>query len=173
MSRLFYLLAGGLLAPFSFLACAQSSYTTSTEDVNGNRVQLGPSSSTSRNDNTTTTTQTMRSINGRTVPVEQVEERVLRDDANGKTVERTVRRYDETGNPAGVRRTVIEQENHAGGGSTTHSTTYAADINGRMAVTERSTTETQVSGSTVTADTLVERPTINGSLETVEKQNVV
>jgi len=162
-----------LLAPMAFLAYAQSSYTTSTEDVNGNRVQLGPRSTITRNDNTTTTTQTLRSINGRRVPVEQVEERVLRDDAGGKTVERIVRRYDETGNPAGVRRTVIDQENHPGGGSTTQSTTYAADLNGRMAVTERSTTETQVSGSVVTADTLVERPTINGSMESVEKQNVV
>jgi hypothetical protein len=161
-----------LSAAVSLAAGAQSTYTTTTMDVNGNRVPLGPQVSSTHTDDVTVTTQSARSINGRMVPVERIEEHVLRKDASGTVVERIVQRYDDTGNPAGKRRIVVEQQNHPGG-STVESTTYATDVNGRMSVVERSTTETQVSGTTITANTVVERPTINGSFEPVEKQNVV
>jgi hypothetical protein len=136
-------------------------------------VQLGPTVSRTHIGDASVTTETRTSINGRTVPVEEVEERIIRDDASGKTVERIIHRFDDTGRPAGTRKVVIDEEKHAGGSSTVLATTYANDVNGHMSVIERATTENEVSGTTITSATLVERPTVNGSLELVEKQNVV
>ena len=56
---------------------------------------------------------TTQSINGRTVPMEQVEERVLRNDASGKVTERIIRRYDPQGNALPPARETIEEEKAA------------------------------------------------------------
>lgn len=162
-----------VFAAAAVAAQGTSTYTTTQVDINGQTVQLGPRVSTTTSGNTTDTVQTNRSINGRNVTVERVEERVLRDDASGKTIERIVHRYDETGNPAGTEKIVVDEQKRAGGGSSIQTTSYQNDINGRMAVVSRATTQTQVSGGTETADTVVEKPDINGGFETVEKQNVV
>ncbi len=59
----------------------------------------GPTISQTKSANGSQTTVTTQSINGRTVPMEQVEEQVLRNDSSGKVTERIVRRYDPQGNP--------------------------------------------------------------------------
>ena len=80
--------------------CAQSSVTSSTQvDVNGHRIPNGPEVITSKSGNDTQTTVTMQSINGRQVPLERVEEKVVREDASGRVVERLIRRYDPQGTP--------------------------------------------------------------------------
>jgi len=146
--------------------------TTTTVDVNGNVVTDGPAISHTRSAHGSETTVTTQSINGRTVPLEQVEERVLRNDSSGKVTERITRRYDPQGNPLPpVRQEIVEQK-RPDGGSTVQSTTYATDINGNTQVTEKSVTDTQKSGSGETSETVVQRPTVNG-LETVEKQSTV
>ena len=102
------------------------------------------------------------------MPLEKIEERVIRDDASGRVVERTIQRFDQNGSATAPERIVIEQQ-----GSTTRSTTYRGDINGAFHVVERSLTETRKSGSTESSETTVERPTVNDSMETVEKISVV
>jgi hypothetical protein len=154
--------------------CAQTSTTSSTQvDVNGNRIPNGPQVTTTKNGNDTQTTVTMQSINGRTVPLERVEEKVLRDDASGRVVERTIRRFDPQGNPTPPEREMIEEQKRPDGGSTTVATTYRGNINGQMQVAQKAITELSKSGSEEHSDTVVQRPTINGGLDTVEKQSTV
>src|SRR5260370_32183389 len=77
-----------------------------------------------------TTTERLQSINGRMVPWERVEERVLRDDASGRVVERWVRHYDQTGNPTPPEKSLIEETKRSDGGSTVRTTTWRGDVNG-------------------------------------------
>lgn len=146
---------------------------TTMVDINGHRVPNGTEVVTRQSKTSSETTEKMQSINGRTVPLERVEEHVLRDDASVKVVERTIQRYDPTGNPTSPEKIVIEENKVPGGSSTVLTTKYTGDINGRLQVTERTTTQNQVSGSTQTADTVVERPTVDGSFEAVEKRTTV
>ncbi len=159
---LFVVFAGGL-------AFAQSANTTFTRDLNGNRVD-GTSSSTSANGDRT---ERFQSINGRQVPVEQVTERVVNQDANGKVTERIVRKFDPNGQPAATERIMIQETKLPGGGSRVQETTYRSDLNGSVREAERKTTETQVSGSTTTATTVIDRPGISGTFETIEKRSSV
>ena len=85
-----------------FLAQAANTYTTTTTDVNGNRV-AGPVISETRSKTASDITERSQSINGRLVPRERIEERVVRDDASGKVTERITRPYDQTGNPGTAR----------------------------------------------------------------------
>ena len=68
---------------------------------------------------------------------------------------------------------LIEENKLPGGGSTVRETTYRSDVNGGSAEAERKTTETRVSGSTTTASTVIDRPSLSGSFETVEKRSAV
>lgn len=168
-----------ILLPASFLfalaLCAQdnSASTTTSVDINGRRVQQGPQVLKSKSPGGSQTTERMQSINGRLVPMERVEERVLRDDASGRLVERVIHRYDANGNPTTPVRQTIEEQKRPDGSSTIQTSTYRGDINGGMQLIEKLTTNIQKSGPTETADTLVQRPTLNGSVETVEKRNTV
>ncbi|MBZ5609984.1 MAG: hypothetical protein LAP38_17115 [Acidobacteriia bacterium] len=151
-------------------ALAQTSTSaTNTVDINGRRVYDGAQSIQSKSGNQTVTTQTLGSINGRQVPLERVEERVIRDDASGRVVERTIQKYDPQGNPTTPVKETVQVEKRPDGSSTTQTSTYRQDINGHMQLAEKSVTEVRTSGSTETAETAVQRPTINGSVETVEK----
>ena len=160
---------------FAFTASAQDSSvrTTSSVDINGRRVQEGPRVDQTKSGNTTETTERKQSINGQLVPMERVEERVLRDDASGKVVERVIYRYDATGNPTAPVREMIEEQKRPGGGSTVQTTRYRGDINGNMQLVEKTITDTQKSGSTETSQTTVQRPSVNGGLDTVEKNETV
>jgi hypothetical protein len=152
----------------ALLSAAQSSTTTYTTDINGRRAGAGPFSSTDG-----TRTERTQSINGQSVPLEQVEERVLRSDASGKVTERIVRRYDATGRISSTERVLAEEQKLPDGGSTLRETTFRGDINGTMREAERRLSETRVSGSTATTNTSIDRPSINGSFETAEKRTAV
>src|SRR5271170_7795455 len=74
-----------MLACALSLAAQQSNESSTTQlDINGNQVADGPQISRTKSASGSVTIETRRSINGQSVPVEQVEERVLRDDASGK-----------------------------------------------------------------------------------------
>lgn len=146
--------------------------STTAVDINGNRVADGPAIAHFGSTNDKQTLVTTQSINGRTVPMEKVETRVLRNDASGKVTERIVQRYDPQGNPLPPLRQVTEEEKRPDGSSTVQSTTYSTDINGNAQVTEKSVTNTQKSGSTLNSETTIQRPTVNG-FDTVEKQSEV
>src|SRR5277367_5536317 len=125
------------------LTAQQSSVSSTTSvDVNGNVVRDGPSISQTKSSSGSQTTVTTQSINGRSVPMEQVEERVLRDDASGKVTERIIRRFDPQGNPMPPVRQTIEELKRPDGSSSTQSTTYQSDINGNMQIAEKSVTDT-------------------------------
>ncbi len=154
------------------LSAQQSSVTTtSAVDINGRRVTEGPSVIRSNSDGRAETTEVLQSVNGRSVPIEKVEERVVREDASGKVVERLIRRYDPNGSLTSPLKEVIEEQKRPDGSSTRQVTTYRGDINGSMQPIERSITESRTSGSSESAETVVQRPSVNGSLETVEKQS--
>lgn len=166
-------ICAGLAVAAALAAQDTSSYRTTTVDINGNRVAYGPDVTTTSSKAGSESTQLMRSVNGRLVPVERAEERVVREDASGKVMERTIRHYDSNGNPIGTEKVVIEERKDGGDNSTVTTTKYGMDINGRNQVKERTTSQIQVSGGNQTANTVVERPTANDALQTVEKQTVV
>jgi hypothetical protein len=155
------------------LAAQQSNVIGSTSvDVNGSVVADGPAISQTKSANGSQTTVTTQSINGRTVPLEQVEERILRNDASGKVTERIVRKFDPQGNPLPPFRQTIEEQKRPDGSSTIQSTSYGTDINGNTQITEKAITDTRKNVSGETSETVLQRPTANG-LETVEKQSQV
>lgn len=161
------------LAMVGRVAAQQSSVSETTSvDVNGFRVADGPVISHTKSASGSVTTETRQSINGRSVPLERVEERVLRDDASGRVVERLIQRYDPQGNPTPPVKETIEEQKHADGSATTQSTTYRGDINGSMQVIEKTITDSHPSGSGESSETVVQRPTANG-LSTVEKRDEV
>jgi hypothetical protein len=162
-----------LLVAAASLAAQQSNVTSTTSvDINGNQVADGPRISQTRSATGSVITETRQSINGGSVPVERVEERVLRDDASGRVVERLVRRYDPQGNAMPSVKETIEERKNPDGSSTTQSTTSRGDINGNMQVIERTITDSRPSGAGEISQTVVQRPTANG-LETVEKREEV
>lgn len=142
-------------------------------DVNGHRVIDGPDIVQTKAPNSSESTEIMQSVNGRSVPLERREERVLRDDASGRLVETLIRTYDQAGNPSQPVKQVLEEQKQPDGSSTRQVATYRADLNGKMQLIEKSTTDVRKSGSSETSETLLQRSGVNGSLETVEKQTAV
>jgi hypothetical protein len=156
---------------FSCAAAAFSQQVTTTygSDINGRRaVDSVYSSSTSGK--VTTRTELTQSVNGRMVPLESTEERVISDDANGRVVERILRRFDANGNPTLPEKHQIQERKNADGSVSSVTTIYRGDINGSYQLGERVITESSKNANTVNSNVVVERPTVNGSMEVVEKQ---
>jgi hypothetical protein len=154
------LLCGGL-------ALGQSVTTDYTTDLSGHRVE-GAQYRSSDGDRT----ELIQSINGRSVPLERSETKVLTDQPNHRVTETIVRRYDALGQLASTERTVSDEQKTAGR-STIQATVYRSDLNGRLLESERRTIEAQTQGATTTADVTIARTGITGSWETAEKRNVV
>lgn len=134
-------------------------------DLNGNRME-GAQTSRIETASGERRVVTVNSINGRPVPVESVEDRIVSKSESGQVVERTVIRYDADGNPGPPEKMRIEQAKHPGGGETVSTTLWRGDWNGNLALAERSVAEKRPDGS---AETRIERPAENGSLEMVER----
>ncbi len=118
--------------------------------------------------------QTVTDVNGRRVQLESVEEKVLSEGPDRRTVERIVKTFDSHGNLTGQEKVRLEETKAADGSSSTvRATVYDKDINGRFELRERTTTATSKDGSVVRAETLVERPNVNGSLDTQERKVAV
>ncbi len=149
------------------LAIAQSTTSTYIPDINGGSVQASTVLSNAER------TEINRSINGRQVPLEQTEERVLSQDANGTVTEKITRKYDPTGQLMSTERVVTDAQKLAGGASKVQATTFRSDINGQMQQAQRTTTETRKEGAVTYADTVVERPTLDDSFQSVEKRSAV
>jgi hypothetical protein len=145
---------------------AQSSATTYTKDVNGNLVP-GGSTSTAPG----VVTDLRQSINGREVPVEQVEEKVLSESGPTKVTERIVRHYGANGDVVSTDRVVTEETKTGDGGSVVHATTYRSDLSGNMAEAERKTVETHKNGNETVTDTSLEKKDLNGSFSVAEKRS--
>ncbi len=160
------LLAGALGAQ------QQSVLSTTSVDINGHSIQDGPETVRETSPNGTEITEKMQSINGHMVPLERVEEKVIRDDASGRVVERIVRHYDPQGNPTPPTKETVAEQKRPDGSTTTETTSYRGDVNGNMQLVEKSTIDTHKSASTETAQTVIQRPDINGGINTVEKRDV-
>ena len=154
------------------LLAQSSTSTTFTTDFNGNTVQASAISSVS-SPGRTERTELTASINGRQVPLQQTEERVLREDSSGKTTEKIVRKYDPNGQLMSTERVLTDEQKLAGGGSKVLETTYRSDINGQMRESQRTTSETQRQGSETHTETSIERAGLDGSFQTVEKHSAV
>ncbi len=149
------------------LCGAQSTTSTYTTDINGNKVVASQVVS-----NDGEHTQVTRSINGQRVPLEQTDERVISKDANGSVVEKIVKKFDETGHLASTEK-IVTEERQNGNSSSVKSTTYRSDINGGMREVERKTVDSEKQGPVIRTQAVVERPTINGALQAVEKRSIV
>lgn len=163
---------GSIVFVLSLSAQDSSVRTTTSVDVNGNRNPDGTQIAQTKSKSSVDTTERMQSINGRMVPIERVEERVVRDDSSGRVVERLIHRYDATGNPTTPVKETIEEQKRPDGSSTIQTTRYRGDINGDMQLVQKSIADTRKSGSTETTNLVIQRP-LNGSIETVEKKETV
>ena len=150
------------------LALGQSAISRVETDINGRRVETSSAVSTDG-----TRTEVRQSLNGRPVPFERVEEKILSEGPGGKVVERIVRKFDQTGQPNGFEKVRIEEEKGPGGLTTVRETTWRTDLNGSLREAERRITETQTSGSTTRSSTLVARPDLSGSFSPAEKRSSV
>jgi len=146
-------------------AFAQSESKTVVFDGMGNRrdwstVQAGDSR----------TNETYRNLNGRRVPFESSQEKVVRNEGGVRVVEKVTRRFDANGNPLPPEKTVSETTTRADGSMAEKITTYRGDINGKLQPVERSTAEIRTSGGATQRETSIERQTINGGFEAVERR---
>jgi hypothetical protein len=168
----FRLCVSGLAFGAAVLAQQGTQQTSTwTLDASGRRVE-GPTYTAIESLQGSQRQETAQSINGRMVPIQSAEDRVLRQDAQRKEVERIIRKYDATGNPGPPMKVRIEETKNPDGSTTIQSTTYESDINGNLKLFERSTTQIR-KGDTTEMSTTVERATLNGSLQTTERSTSV
>lgn len=145
------------------LAFAQSVSTNVTTDLNGHTVVDGSVVSSDGKH-----TETTQSINGRTVPLQQSDERVISESATGRVTEKIIKKFDPEGHLVSTARVVTEEEKQPSG-SVVNTTTFRSDINGQMHQDEHKTVETNTHGATTDINTVIDRPTLNGN-EVVEKR---
>jgi hypothetical protein len=171
------LAATALLAASAVLGSPQeakstATYDLDTHDVNGNPMP-GLDTRSSRSDGDSSVYETRQSLNGTTVPAERVEQHVVRDSGGVRVVERLIQRYSPNGEPLPREKQTITTTTHADGSVEEQSDTWRGDLNGNLALAERTETETRRNGSTVNSETVVSRPSLNDSLDVVEKRDVV
>lgn len=152
-------------SPFAPFALAQSESRTVVYDGTGgardwSTVRTGDSR----------TSETYRNLNGRRVPFETSEEKVLSNEGGVRVVERMTRRFDPNGNPLPPEKTVSETTTRSDGSATEKVTTYRGDINGALQPVERTTAEIRKSGDSTQRETSIERKTLNGGFEAVERR---
>jgi hypothetical protein len=144
---------------------AQSAAVTYTKDLNGNLVPGSESVSGHG-----VVTDLRQSINGREVPIKQVEQKVLSQSGNTKVTETIVRHYGANGAVVSTDR-VVTEETKTGDGSVVRSTTFKTDLSGNSNETERKTVETHQNGPVTTTDTSVEKRDLDGQLSVAEKRS--
>jgi hypothetical protein len=149
------------------LVMAQSAAVLLTPDLNGHNVEAALYTASDGDH-----TQLDQSINGRLVPLEKSDARVLSESPNGRTTETVVRKYDPTGVLASTER-IVTDEQKTPSGSVIHATIYRSDLNGNFQESERRLIESETQGATTTSNVTISRPGLGGSLEVAEKRNIV
>jgi hypothetical protein len=91
-----------------------STITTYISDING-RSEEASSIQTSGQSSDHTRTERWQSINGRSIPLEQVEERVIQEGPGGKVTERLAKKFSPTGEPASTERIITEERKTTSG----------------------------------------------------------
>jgi hypothetical protein len=108
-------------------------------------------------------------VNGRTVPLESTDEKVISRDGTTTVVERIIKRYDANGNPGPPEIERVQMTKNADGSMTTASQLYRSDINGNRQLAERSTTTVRQLGDRTETNTSIERPSVNGDVRLAER----
>ena len=142
--------------------------TTYVYDGMGNRT-AATSSTSSRTGSGSQSVERVRSVNGREVPVESVQERVVSVGDGVRVVERIVRRYDTDGHPVPPEKTRVEERTAPDGSTTTATSVYRSDLNGSYQLAEKTLEESRKTGNVTTVTSSVEKPSLNASLDVVEK----
>ena len=156
-----------LLAPIASGQQHQSS--TYSFDINGHPV-AGPTLSDSAAPGAEQKALTTRDVNGRKVPIESVEERIVSNSGGVRVIERIVKRYDANGNPGPAEKVHIEERKNPDGSGTVQTTTMRGDINGNYSLSERTLADIRKSGDTTSTTTTIERPTVGGGFDMVAKR---
>jgi len=139
-------------------------------DVNGDPLRA-PETITTALPNGARTYQTTRSLNGDTVKLDSVSEKVVQKDAHTRIIERTIQRYDPNGNPVAQEKQVITEVKGDDGSLRSTTEKYRTDVNGNMSLAEKDELQERKTGPNSTeAQTTVSRPTINGSFGVVERR---
>ena len=147
------------------LAAQQRESRTYVFDPNGRRVEW-----TTASKGEGFSSETIRNLNGRQVPVEQTEERVLKKEEGLRIVERVIRRFDANGAPLPPEKVRIETVTRPDGSVAETAVVYRGDLNGNLRPAERIFTETRKSGETAVTETRVERASLGGSFTLAEKR---
>jgi hypothetical protein len=138
---------------------------TSVYDANGRAVEWTKASVGQGR-----SVESVQTLNGRSVPLEKIEEKVIRNEGGVRVVERMVRRNDSSGNPLPPEKVLLEETTAPDGSVRAKTSLYRGDINGRLVLAERVTQETRKAGSGSETTALIERPSLNGGVEVVEKR---
>lgn len=162
---------GILWLALAWVLAAQQESTTTTyrTDLNGRRVADATYTSKT-SDGFSSRTEWTQSINGRQVPLETTEERVIREDASGRLIERIIRRYDANGNPGPPEKQQVEERKNPDGSVSATTSVYRSDLNGRFQLAERIQEQRTQTGNQVNVQVNIERPNLSGTLEVAERQ---
>jgi hypothetical protein len=154
-----------LLLGLSCVFAQDRTSATYVYDIDGRRVPWATSTA-----GTGGTRQTTRSVNGREVPQEKVEEKVVQEPDGARTVERLIRRFDANGEPLPPEKSVSREVKNPDGSTTVVTSTYRGDLNGHLKLSERSSVQTTTSGGATRSEMIVERPDFSGNLAPFEKR---
>jgi hypothetical protein len=152
----------------SIAAFAQSTTTSFSSGLNGERV----ANNSIVDNGAGQKTELYQSINGRKVPLQQTEERVISQNSSGRTVETVTKKFDPNGALASTEKTVTQEEKLSDG-MRAHSTIYRSDVNGSVREIERKNLESHTQGGSSNSQTEIARPDPSGSFQTVEKRSSV
>jgi hypothetical protein len=161
-----------LLAMAAFAHAQQTLSTTYSTDINGRKQREGIFA-TSEGGKVTSRTELQQSVNGRLVPLESIEERLVREEDGKRVIERTVRHFSQDGRPSNPERQQVEERTNPDGSKSIVTTVYEPDLNGNYRAARRIVTEESKQGSTLNSTTVMERITLNGTFELVEKRQKV
>lgn len=153
-----------------WLACAalsaqQRESRTYVFDSNGRRTEWSVATR-----DASSTSETVRNLNGRSVPVERTEERTTKRPDGTVVTERTIHRFDSNGAPLPPEKTVTETTRRPDGTLVEVSTVYRGDINGSLRPAEKAVREARKRGDQTVSETRIERPSLNGGFELQEKR---
>lgn len=95
--------------------------------------------------------------------------KLVEDGPNGRIYEESVTRRDSTGRPLPNEKLRIIERKSADGASIVETTTFRADLNGRLSPTQRSVQTTLQQGPITTISSTIEKPNVSGGLVPVEK----
>lgn len=129
----------------------------------------GPTITSRAGANANSQTELRQSVNGRMMPVQSTNERVISDDGRKRVVERVVKRYDPMGGTGMTEKVLIEQEKQ-GSDMVTRTSTYRSDLNRNLMLSERTMSESRQSGNTTVTNETVQKPNINGGVDTAERK---